>query len=407
MNKLFKLGVISLVCIVILSGCGKKNEQKINVSKEKVVEIKESKKYIPYDLPVNASKITGLECPNNNKRPFAVMYSGDQSARQYFANLSQADFVLEMPHRPMHGQPRIMGIFQCNTPEIVGPMRSGRIDNLSVADSFGAIFVPWGGSSVTKAFLQRKIVDHIDCNGEVPPSGGEACFRREGPMSQLEKASTSIPALISVAEAAGYDKESKMEGFNHQGDLSRKERPEYGKLVVKFQKPYRVTYEYDPETNDYKRFIFGKPDIDFETKKQYAPKNLIVIITKKEAWYSEKDYVSIGLEDPWKGVDMFHKKNDNGGYPNMQLGDPWFDTKFEGEAKIFMNGEYIKGTWKKDKGMGKGFKFYDKDGYEVHFVPGQIWMHVLGHDKHASYEDADEYKERIEEESIDKKATLK
>ncbi len=403
MKKLLALGTFSLICVILISGCGKKEVKKVDISsQEEVSQKKNEKSYIPYDLPSDASKITGLSCANYNKRPFAVMYSGDKSARKYFSNLSKADFVLEMPHRPMHGQPRLMGIFQCNTPEIVGPMRSGRIDHLSVADSFGAIFVPWGGSSVTKAFLGRHLVDHIDCNGEIAPAGGNACFRRSGPMSQLEKASTSIPALIKVAQKAGYNMESKMDGFKHQGDLPREKRPTYGKLEVKFQDPYRVTYKYDPETNSYKRFIFGKPDIDFETKKQYAPKNLIAIITKKEAWYSNKDYKAEGLEDPWLGVDAAHKKRDNGGYPNMQLGDPWFDTKFEGEAKIFMNGEYIKGTWKKEKGIGKGFKFYDGEGYEIHFVPGQIWMHVLGHDKHASYEDAKEYEERMEEEATSK-----
>lgn len=399
MNRLFRFGILSLACVIVLAGCGKKDKKKIDVSKEKEEVAKVTNKYISYDLPANASKITGLACDNYNKRPFAIMYSGDERARQYFANLSQADFVLEMPHRPMHGQPRLMGIFQCNTPEIVGPMRSGRIDHLSVADSFGAIFVPWGGSSVTKAFLGRKIIDHIDCNGEIAPSGGNACFRRSGPMTPLEKASTNVNKLIEVAKKAGYDTNSKMDGFNHQGEISRDKRPAHGRIVVKFQRPYRVTYEYDPRTNDYKRFIFGKPDIDFETKTQYAPKNIITIITKKESWYSEKDYTAAGLEDPWKGVDTYHRKNDNGQYPNMQLGDPWFDTKFEGEARIFMNGAEIKGTWKKEKGVAKGFKFYDKDGDEIYFVPGQIWMHVLGHDKHVSYEDAEEYDERIKDEA--------
>ncbi len=396
MNKFLSIGVLSLAFVILLSGCGKKEEKKLDVAPKKQDSQVKKVNYIPYNLPSDASKITGLSCPNRNKRPLAIMYSGDKSARKYFANLSQADFVLEMPHRPMHGQPRLMGVFQCNEPEIVGPMRSGRVDHMSVADSLDAVFVPWGGSSVTKAFMKRNIVDHIDCNGEVAPAGGNACFRRNGPMSQLEKASTSVPKLREVAKNAGFEREPKLEGFHHQGELEKSKRPNYGKLVVKFQDPYRVTYEYDKETNSYKRFIFGAPDIDYETKKQYTPKNLITIITKKEAWYSQKDYKAEGLEDPWLGVDPAHKKRDNGGYPNMQLGDPWFDTVFEGKARIFMNGQEIKGTWKKEKGVEKGFKFYDKDGNEVHFVPGQIWMHVLGHDKHVSYEDEQEHLENLE-----------
>lgn len=354
---------------------------------------------IPYNEPANASKITGLACDNYNKRAFAVMYSGDEGARKYFANLSLADFVLEMPHRPMHGQPRLMGLFQCNLPTIVGPMRSGRTDHISVAGSLDAIYVPWGGSSVGKALLEKRVIDHIDCNGEVPPTGGyPACFRREGPMSTLDSASSNLLELIKVAETNGYRKESQTKGFFHQGDIPPEQRPAYARVRVKFQDPYGAEYLYDPESNSYLRSLFGAPDIDYETKKQYAPKNLITIITKKDAWLIDTDYKALGLQDPWDGIDEEHRLRDSGQYPNMQLGDPWFDEKYEGPAEFFFNGQQIEGTWKREKGMANPFKFYDEKGQEIHFAPGQIWMHVLEHSQTVSYEDEKEYQDRLKNE---------
>ncbi len=382
---LIAAAVVVVVALIILSFFKKDTAPvELKPSAEKSVDVIET---VPYTAPENASKITGLACDNYQKRAFAVMYSGDPDAREYFSNLSLADLVLEMPHRAVHGDPRLMGIFQCNAPEIVGPMRSGRVDNISVAGSFDAIFVPWGGSSIAKAILKKDVIDHIDCNGEVAPSGGDACFRRTGPMSQMNKASTNVTELIKVAERVGYRKESNFKGYQHQGDIAMSERPAYAKIDVNFEstKSLNVSYSYDKETNSYLRSLRDGADMDYATGKQYAPKNIITIVTKKEPWMLDRNYTAEGVQDPWDGVDDTHSLNDSGGYPNMQLGDPWFDTKFEGNATFFLNGTKIDGTWKRTKGLANQFQFLDKNGNEIKFVPGQIWMHVLGDDQEIAY----------------------
>jgi len=390
-----KIGGITIVIFLVLAGIwflrSLKDETLITIDNRNLP----SEGTLPYEPPANASKITGLSCENYNKRALAIMYSDIDHA--YFSGLSQADFVLEMPHRAMHDIPRIMGVFQCSLPELVGPMRSGRTDHISVAGSLDAIFIPWGGSSVGKELLRKGVIDHIDCNGEVAPAGGyPACFRREGPMSHLSSASGNLRELIKIAEANNYRKESQTQGFLHQGDLPKDQRSEYGKLKVKYNEDgYVAEYLYDKETNSYKRYLFGDPSIDYENKQQHAPKNLITIITKKDSWLLDTDYVAMGLQDPWDGIDEQHRKNDNGAYPNMQLGDPWFDEKYEGPAEFFINGQHIEGTWRRKKGLAEPFKFYDGKGEEIRFAPGQIWMHVLSHAGKISYEDAEEYQERL------------
>jgi hypothetical protein len=387
--------VVSLLAIgaIVFFLTRQKKEEPMVIQQEEETNMGD---YVP---PENASPITGLACDNFNKRAFAVMYSDIDHA--YFSGLTQADFVLEMPHRAVHDIPRIMGVFQCKTPELVGPMRSGRTDHISVAGSLDAIFVPWGGSSVGKELLRKGVIDHIDCNGEVAPAGGyPACFRREGPMSHLSSASSNILELIKVAQNNGYRMESQTPTFPHQNELSTEKRPEYGKVRVKYNKDgYIAEYLYDKQTNSYKRYLFGDPSIDYENKQQHSPKNLITIITKKDAWLTDTDYVSQGLWDPWDGIDEQHRLNDNNGYPNMQLGDPWFDTKYEGEAEFFLNGQHIEGTWKRQKGMTNRFEFFDNGGQEIKFVPGQIWMHVLAHTGRVSYEDTEEHQENLEEEA--------
>ncbi len=219
-------------------------------------------------------------------------------------------------------------------------------------------------------------------------------------MSHLSSASSNPLELIKIARENNYRTESQTKRFPHQNDIPLDQRPEYSKVNVKYNKDgYVAEYLYDKETNSYKRYLFGDPSIDYESKQQHAPKNLITIITKKDAWLLDTDYVAQGFWDPWEGIDEQHRLNDNNGYPNMQLGDPWFDEKHEGEAEFFLNGQRIEGIWKRDKGMENLFEFFDKNEEEIRFVPGQIWMHVLGHDQRISYEDAEERDERLEEEA--------
>ena len=215
------LGILILVFIAIIVVIFFLRKQSDPI----VVEPEKEKEVDKFVLPENASSITGLSCDNYNKRAFAVMYTDINHV--YFSGLTQADFVLEIPHRAMHEIPRIMGVFQCNLPELIGPMRSGRTDHISVAGSLDAIFVPWGGSSVGKQLLKKGVIDHIDCNGEVAPAGGyPACFRREGPMSHLSAASSNLLELIKVAQESGYRMESQTPAFPHQADLPLEQRPE-------------------------------------------------------------------------------------------------------------------------------------------------------------------------------------
>lgn len=323
------------------------------------------------------SPLSGRTCDAWQRRPMAVMYTGDSGTRQWMANTSKAEIMVEMPHRSVHGGTRLMGIFQCDAPDVVGPMRSGRTDFLSVAGAYDAIFAPWGGSSIMKNLLKQGVNDHIDCNGEVAPDGGDACFRRsDGPKSTMDKASANVQKLYARADSLGYRKETRFNGQRFQTDIAMAQRPEVGSLKIDFERPFRVVYQYDKPTNTYKRYFNKEPDIDYATGQQVAPKNVIVIKSKKNIFSTKEDYVGRGLKDPWDGIDEEHRKNDSEQYPNMELGDPWFDTEYSGEARIYMNGREIVGTWSREKGLDKPFTFKDGQGSPIALVEGQTWIEV-------------------------------
>ena len=409
MNK--KYALLGMVCIAVISvaGCGcKKDKKEIGSEQDQKAGI------IPYEKPANASPITGLACDNYQKRPFGVMYSGDVETRPYFSNITKADMVVEMPHRAIHDGTRVMGVFGCNAPTQIGPMRSARIDFMNIANSVNAVFVLWGGDSVTKNLLDNKVMDSLTCADGGVNAGASACFRADTasvPLDLEDRAFTSMPELIKSASNYGYSAQNTFKGFEHQGELPKDQRPEYGLLTVGYDNPFRVHYEYNPETNAYDRLFNDKEEFDFATKERVAPKNIVVIQTKKDSFYTDTDYTGQGLRDPWAGVDDAHKKNDTGQYPNFQLGDPWFDTKFDGEARFYMNGKEIVGTWKKAKGDKTPFEFFDANGQVIYFVPGQIWIEVVSSGKTVKWKEgtaadrAEEKQEREQPKTADTNTT--
>lgn len=186
--------------------------------------------------------------------------------------------------------------------------------------------------------------------------------------------------ILEAAKDFGYRMESKFPGYLHQEDKPLENRPQGGHLRIGFPGTMEAEYDYDRETNSYKRIWGGVPDTDRTTKERIAPKNIVVAIAENEQILSSTDYKGRGVQDPWEGLE--EKKlgagNISGRYNNLEFGDPWFDTKDSGTAYYYMNGEQIRGTWKKDKSNAESkLTFFDEGGREVKFVPGQIWVEVM------------------------------
>ena len=113
-------------------------------------------------------------------------------------------------------------------------------------------------------------------------------------------------------------------------------------------KDYTVKWEYDKESNQYKRFNGGEAHKDLDTEEQLMAKNVVVIFTKES--------------------------NANDGYErNLHL---LYGTTGEGKAIAFQNGEAIEGKWVKKSRLDRMKIFDDKDK-EVSFVEGKIWISNL------------------------------
>lgn len=298
------------------------------------------------------SPISGVSCADWNRRPFAVMQPSDVSARP-LAGLSDADMVVEMP--AVYGSiTRLMSFYVCGNPEKIGSIRSSRHDYIPIAAGLDAIYVHWGGSHFALDKLKEGVIDDMNCNNDGGHSAQKYCYRepKTGPMIADDTGYAKFADLIEGAKAFGYRMTGKLIGYPHQDEAPLDQRPTGGKLVVGYPHPWDEVFDYNKDNNNYTRVWGGKVDTDRNNGKNITPKNIVVMVADGAQMESQ--------------------------YANFQVGDPWYDTGDSGSATFYMNGKQTSGTWKKDKSdLNSKLTFYNPDGSEVKFVPGQIWVNIV------------------------------
>ena len=306
------------------------------------------KEKVAADENKNKSPISGLACEKYNQRPIAIMLANDTIARP-LSGLSEADLVIEMPV-VQNGITRLMAIFVCSAPSEIGSVRSSRHDFIPLAMGFDAIYSHWGGSHFALDKLNAKIMDNIDAL--VNPF--DAYYRKAG-IYAPHNGFTSIERLINSAKKLGYRLENKFVGYPHLDSKQEATRgKQNGTLKINYPAHYAVKYEYNAEKNSYFRERGGKPEIDKNNNSQVEAKNVVVMYAKSRE-----------LEGQYNDVDV----------------------EGEGEATVFENGEAINGVWKKDKTNQKSkLYFFDANGEEIKFVPGQIWIEIIEPGKDANWQ---------------------
>lgn len=384
MSQKMKIALIAIVAALLVSyfTFGRDMLRKSSVNRISIENTKPMESQGPTNTG-NVSPISGLACANWNRRPVAFMQPVDKQARPV-AGFSQADMVFEMPN-PADGifVTRLLGVYLCDMPTEIGALRSARHDYIDIAKGLDAIFVGWGGSAFAIKKLNDGAIDNIDCNGQGGKKAPQCCFRKDrtGLMRAEDTGFAKGDAILSCAQEFGYRMETNFVGYPHQQDVPMDARPTGGHLRVGYPGMMEAEYDYDRESNAYPRTWGNEPDLDRNTGTRVAPKNIVVMTAENEQIMANVDYVARGVQDPWAGLEDWEKtgpKNISGRYNNLNMGDPWFDTKDTGSAKYYLNGKEFSGTWKKSRASADSkLFFYDEGGKEIAFVPGLIWVEVV------------------------------
>lgn len=319
------------------------------------------------------------ECPLNGQmyskkqrdwweqhRPLGVMIENHEDSRPQ-SGLSYADVIYEAVAEG--GITRFLAVYYCQDANPIGPVRSARTYYIDLLSEYGdaPLYAHVGGANApgpADALSQLEQYGWAGHNDLNQFSIGFPTFWRDydrlGHTTATEHTMYSTTTklwdfakkdrkLTNVDEKkVVWDKKFVTYSFKDDEKLAS---PSANTIRLEFwegYKDYFVDWTYDKSTNSYKRNNGGKPHIDLDTKKQLTTKNVVVLFMQESNAFD-------GYEN---NVHLLYKN------------------KGTGKARVFMNGNDIAATWRKDSRAAKMLLF-DKSGKPIAFTRGNIWFSIL------------------------------
>lgn len=300
-------------------------------------------------------------------RPLGVMIENHEEARPQ-SGMFFADVIYEAIAEG--GITRFLSVFYCQDAGVIGPVRSARTYFLDFISEYGSypLYAHVGGANTDgPADALGQIVDYgwnvyNDLNQF---SIGFPTFKRDEsrlgrPVATEHTMYSTTSQLWAVGakrgltnrDKAGDEWDSEFVKYSFKDDVALADRPVAQKVTVEFwssQPDYTVTWNYDKASNTYLRFHAGKAHMDNNTKKQFAPKNIVIL-------YMKESRANDGYEGNLHEI---------------------FGTKGTGKAVVFQDGEEIAAIWKKKDREGRTVIINSKTGREIEFNRGQIWFQIV------------------------------
>lgn len=272
------------------------------------------------------------------RRPFAVMIENHPDARPQ-SGLSKACIVYETVAEG--GITRFMALFLHNDVNNIGPVRSAREYYADLAKQYDAVYTHCGGPATIYDVIKGLGLADLDqyYNGDY--------FWRIKTRYAPHNLYTSTDFLRKGAEAHGYNQQVFFQKMNFKDDEPLEMRPATETVTINFSKPsYLVRYEYDRQSNTYKRFMAGTPHIDPNNNQQIVPKNIIV------------QYAPIS-----------NIANDPKGRMKVSLVG-------SGQGIIFQDGKAAPVTWRRQT-VTDITRYFDSLGAEIKLNRGQTWFELV------------------------------
>jgi hypothetical protein len=277
--------------------------------------------------------LTGLPDPTAvTKRRSALTIKIDNTPEahpQY--GINEADVVYE--EIVEGGITRLAAIFNSNLPTKVGPVRSVRRTDREIVFPIGGIFAFSGGAQYAISSIETAPVKLIDQS-----NAGPAMFRdatRPPPHNLFAN------AVLLMKEGGKVHSPPPL--FTYVAQHAPAVGAPVGSFTVNFGSGYATSYQWDGQTRDWLRSIFGAPDVT-ATGVRVAPTNVIVM--------SVKYYGGVGVE---------------GSYAQLVGSGP---------VEIFSDGRLQKGTWFR-RNIHLATAYRSASGKVIALRPGQTWVELL------------------------------
>lgn len=346
MKKVWVKGITMLLLATVLTGCGKKEENKTTaeIIPEPVVQTEAPIETPEPEMDIHEgetqSLLTGLWIPEEEAklRPYAVMFNNIKYANPQ-SGISEASILYEALAEG--GITRLMGIIEKPSSDRIGSVRSARHYFVSVADEYDAIFVHYGQTKYALSKIAELKVDNLSGLEGI----GKTVFYRDNSVKAPHNAFASKKGILEGTEIKGYRteyRENLCNHFNFYEENTVVEGTTANLVKLGFSSYTTPFFEYNKGEELYYRSQFDGGHIDANTGKQLAFKNIIVQLVEES-------------------------NIDSNGYQTI---------KFEnatGKGYYITNGKAQEITWEKNE-SGKAMRYLDKDGKLLSINAGKTYI---------------------------------
>lgn len=290
------------------------------------------------------SSLDGLRYPEDvaNRHALGVMIENHPDSRPHFG-LTDASVVYEA--QAEGGITRFLAIYGPKIPEKAGPVRSARTYYLDWCLEYDCFYAHVGGNIDALDAIPKIGIKDLDQFRY----GKKAYDRITRKGIATEHTMYAFPdKLYGLAAENKWPAANEIPGVSYKQDAAEKERPASQNIAIEISsKQYNTIWAYDPTTNYYARTMAGAEHKDGKTGDQIKSKVVIV---------QEVPTRSTVTRINEQGLIM--------------------DTVGGGKAQIFQDGIAVTGAWKKSKQKDRTV-FFDAEGKEIRFSPGQRWITVV------------------------------
>ena len=249
--------------------------------------------------------------------------------------LGAADIVFE---EIVEAQTRFAAVFHSQGSDPVGPIRSGRTQDIDLLGSFNQPLFVWSGGNhgVTRAIEDSDLVDLSAQHNEVYSGGG---FHRDNDRESPHNLYAQTSALWTLAPAGATPPPQQFQ-YLLAGEVAVGEAAAGVDLLMD---NLEVGWRYDTGTGRYLRTTEGEPHLDAVTG-QISSANVIVMVV---------------VYDPRPGG----------------LGSPEAQTIGSGEVLVFTGGVLVRGTWTRADRLSP-IVLTDANGQPIRLSPGNTWVEL-------------------------------
>lgn len=294
---------------------------------------------------VLAPSINGsmVEVSKTKLRPVAVVIENHSDSRPQ-SGLTDADIVYETLAEG--GITRFLAIFQTREPKAIGPVRSARPYFNFLADLWHAPLVHSGGSKRALSELSAGIYEHLF---DVNEFYYGTYFTRSSERTAPHNLFTTLTDIRKLLESKNQTKWDPVKMWDTQSTPTDQLKTDVTKITVPFSPgSYSAKFEYDPNTNTYKRFTGSTELLDKNNLSIVSPKNVMILLT------------------------------DIAPFPDDDLGTQKITLNSSGPCYLFHAGIFVQCKWQYQNEV---HNFINLDGSPLKLDPGQTWIAIFPRDR--------------------------